>query len=119
MNRTQLPGELKAAFCQQIQQGKWTVEQAADISTYSVQSVKRWLRDIESASEAAAPKPKPAEPRKLDPDLRRIFDEALERVPRCARGRWCNMLCATTAARFPGGWRLPTSGSVDWSNPTQ
>ena len=41
MNRTQLPGELKAAFCQQIQQGKWTVEQAADISTFSVQSVKR------------------------------------------------------------------------------
>jgi transposase InsO family protein len=82
MNRTQLPGELKAAFCQQILQGKWTVEQAAEISTYSVQSVKRWLKDLSSRKGTATPPVrKPVEPRLLDPDLRRILDEALERVP--------------------------------------
>lgn len=82
MNRTQLPRELKAVFCQQIREGKWTVEQAADISTYSTQSVRRWLTSDpvakKRATKAAAT---PAEQRPLDPDLRRILDEAIERVP--------------------------------------
>jgi transposase InsO family protein len=84
MNRTQLPGELKAVVCQQIRRGKWSVEQAADITTFTVGSIKRWLRDLPASSpEAAAAPPviQPVEPRPLDPGLRRILDEALERVP--------------------------------------
>ena len=84
MNRTQLPRELKAVFCQQVLKGKWTVEQAADISTYSVQSVKRWLAELPAPSAEVAvqaPEIKPMERKPLDPDLRRILDEALERAP--------------------------------------
>jgi len=85
MNRTQLPGELKACFCRQILEGKWTVEQAADISTFSVQTVKRWLQSqqVSGLEEPAtkAPQATSAGARPLDPDLRRILDEALERVP--------------------------------------
>jgi transposase InsO family protein len=90
MNRTQLPRELKAVFCRQVRQGKWTMEQAAEISTFSVQTVKRWLEDYDaansegSAPDAPAPDPEPAkpkDPRPLEPDLRRILDAALERVP--------------------------------------
>lgn len=90
MNRTQLPRELRAAFCRQIREGMWTMEQAADISTFSVQSVKRWLQEYDASNREGpaenAPTPAPApvehtEPRSLDSDLRRILDEALERVP--------------------------------------
>lgn len=88
MNRTQLSGELKAFFCQQVLDGKWTVEQAADISTFSTQTVKRWLQahDVPESDRqepvTQSAEAKTVEPRPLDPELRRILDEALERVPR-------------------------------------
>ena len=83
MNRRHLPRELKAVFCQQVLKGKWTVEQAADISTYSVQSVKRWLQSpIPAGEEPVKESEKRSAPRSMAPELRQILDEAMERVPR-------------------------------------
>ena len=59
----------------------------------TVGSIKRWLRDLPVANPDAAASPpvaaKPVESRPLDPGLRRILDEALERVEYTARG-WVN-----------------------------
>ena len=65
MNRNQLPRELKAAFCQRILQGEWTMEQAADISTFTIPTVKRWLQSHAASNRKeaeATPQPAPAKP---------------------------------------------------------
>ena len=81
MNRPQLSAELKAAICRQVLEGKWTVEQAATFSTFTVQSVKRWLQGFAKACEPLSLTLPAQESKPLDPEFRRIFDEALERVP--------------------------------------
>lgn len=43
MNRTQLPAELRQLVCEKVTEGVWTVEQAALASTYSTNSIRRWL----------------------------------------------------------------------------
>lgn len=84
MNRTQLPGELKSVICQQVLAGKWTLEEAAEITTFSVQSVFRWLKLHETGGDEAftkSPRTIATTVTPLDPDLRQALDNALERVP--------------------------------------
>ncbi len=83
MNRTQLPSELKALICRQVVAGEWTKEEAVEISTFSAQSVGRWLRRYEAGGELSIER-KPREkkaPRSVDPELRSVLDDALSRAP--------------------------------------
>ncbi len=83
MNRTQLPAELKALICRHVLSGEWTKEEAVEISTFSAQSVERWLRRYEATGAAIVERSarEKAPPRAVSSELRRLFDEALDRAP--------------------------------------
>lgn len=104
MNRSQIPGELKATICRQIASGTWSKREAVEISTYSVQTLTRWLERYAAEGAAAfAPKqrPKRDESRPVAPELRQVLDEALKRAPKLRT----RSLTAYVQRHY--GWKVP------------
>lgn len=85
MNRTQLPGELKASICQQIISGEWSLQEAAELSTFSEGTVRRWLEQFrQNGTDAFCVKrrrgaQKPAKP--VPVEVEQMLAESLERSP--------------------------------------
>lgn len=71
-------------ICRQVRSGQWTREEASEISTFSRQSIERWLERYESRGDSAFEPERQrrrAADRVVDPELCRVLDEALERSP--------------------------------------
>lgn len=85
MNRTQLPIEVKEVVCQQVLAG-WKVEAAAEATSYSIQSIKRWLTRYQEGGfqslERRRSKPsRKAAPKSLSSLERRAVEDALAQHP--------------------------------------
>jgi len=91
MNRKQLPEAVRLAVTQQVAQGEWSVEEAAESVGFSPQSVRRWVstlpRDLapeppeliesgEAVDAVRAP---------LDESVRKVLDDVMLRRPHLRR----------------------------------
>lgn len=79
MNRTQLPAELKRLVSEKVLEGKWTVEQAAAASTYSTNSIRRWVSAARGKSGRPPGRGRPRRPG--SPETWRLVDSLLAEKP--------------------------------------
>lgn len=77
MNRTQLPAELRQLVCEKVTGGVWTVEQAALASTYSTNSIRRWL----TAANGKTSRVRRARKQPSDESIWRVVDGLLAEQP--------------------------------------
>lgn len=85
MNRPQLPVEIKAVICERILAGEWTPEAAATATSYTTQSIGRWLERYEKGG-AEALKIKRGRgtrpnPKRLSKAVRQVVDTVLDSQP--------------------------------------
>jgi transposase InsO family protein len=85
MNRRQLPGDLKLAICRQVATGQWTLDDAAELSTFGRQTISRWLAVYAAKGDEAFDRQKRqgrAQAKPIPASVEQMLDEALERSPR-------------------------------------